>query len=172
MKKSVKKVWNAVTTVLVVLVVVVALLLVGARVVGLQVYTVLSGSMEPTYHVGSIIYVKPVDPSEVKVGDPITFVLNEELTVATHRVVSIDAANSHFYTKGDANAAPDAAPVHFNNLLGTPVFTIPYLGYVANFIQSPPGMYYAIAAGVLLLALVFLPDLLGDEKKKGKQEQQ
>lgn len=157
------------TTVLVVLVVIVALLLVGARLVGYQVYSVLSGSMEPTYHVGSIIYVKPVDPSEVKVGDPITFVLNEDLTVATHRVVSIDAENSHFYTKGDANDAPDAAPVHFNNLLGTPVFTIPYLGYIASFVQSPPGMYYAIAAGVILLALVFVPDMLGDEKKKEKQ---
>lgn len=169
MKKSVKKVWNAVTTVLVVLVVIVALLLVGARLAGLQVYSVLSGSMEPTYHVGALIYVKPVDPSEVKVGDPITFVLNEDLTVATHRVVSIDAENSHFYTKGDANDAPDAAPVHFNNLLGTPVFTIPYLGYIASFVQSPPGMYYAIAAGVILLALVFVPDMLGDEKKKEKQ---
>lgn len=57
-----------ISTVLVVIVVVVALLLVGARLFGLQVYAVLSGSMEPTYHVGSVIYVEPVDPSEVKVG--------------------------------------------------------------------------------------------------------
>ena len=41
-----KKIWNAITTVLVVLVVIVALLLVGARVVGLQVFTILSGSMD------------------------------------------------------------------------------------------------------------------------------
>ena len=83
-----------ISTVLVVIVVVVALLLVGARLFGLQVYAVLSGSMEPTYHVGSVIYVEPVDPSEIQVGDPITFVMNEELTVATHRVVRIDAENS------------------------------------------------------------------------------
>lgn len=58
MKNSVKKTWNVISTILVVIVVVIALLLVGARVFGLQVYAVLSGSMEPTYHVGSIIYVK------------------------------------------------------------------------------------------------------------------
>ena len=172
MNRSVKKIWNVISTVLVVIVVVVALLLVGARLFGLQVYAVLSGSMEPTYHVGSVIYVEPVDPSEIQVGDPITFVMNEELTVATHRVVSIDAENSHFYTKGDANENPDAAPVHFNNLLGKPVFTIPYLGYISSYVQSPPGMYYAIAVGVLLLVLVFVPDMLdgGKKKKSGKSE--
>lgn len=172
MNRSVKKIWNVISTVLVVIVVAVALLLVGARLFGLQVYAVLSGSMEPTYHVGSVIYVEPVDPSEIQVGDPITFVMNEELTVATHRVVRIDAENSHFYTKGDANDAPDAAPVHFNNLLGKPVFTIPYLGYISSYVQSPPGMYYAIAVGVLLLVLVFVPDMLdgGKKKKSGKSE--
>ena len=172
MNRSVKKIWNVISTVLVGIVVVVALLLVGARLFGLQVYAVLSGSMEPTYHVGSVIYVEPVDPSEIQVGDPITFVMNEELTVATHRVVRIDAENSHFYTKGDANENPDAAPVHFNNLLGKPVFTIPYLGYISSYVQSPPGMYYAIAVGVLLLVLVFVPDMLdgGKKKKSGKSE--
>ena len=165
MKKSVKKTWNVISTVLVVIVVVIALLLVGARLFGLQVYAVLSGSMEPAYHVGSIIYVKSVDPGEIEVGDPITFVMNEELTVATHRVVRIDTENRAFYTKGDANNDPDAAPVNFNNLLGKPVFTIPYLGYVSSFVQSPPGIYIAVGVGALLLALAFLPDMLGSDKK-------
>ena len=168
MNRSVKKIWNVISTVLVVIVVVVALLLVGARLFGLQVYAVLSGSMEPTYHVGSVIYVEPVDPSEIQVGDPITFVMNEQLTVATHRVVRIDAENSAFYTKGDANEDPDASPVHFNNLLGKPVFTIPYLGYVSSYVQSPPGIYIAVGAGALLLALAFLPDMLSGDKKKQK----
>ena len=52
MSKSIKKVWNVVSSILVALVVILALLLVGARVAGLQVFTVLSGSMEPTYHTG------------------------------------------------------------------------------------------------------------------------
>lgn len=160
MPKKLKKIWDTVTTVLVVLVVIFAIFLMGSRLVGLQVFNVISGSMEPTYSVGDLLYVKEVDPDSVKVGDPITFVLNEDLVVATHRVVGIDSENRRFTTKGDANENEDASPVHFNNLVGVPVFSVPMLGYVSAFIQKPPGMYYAIAFGVVLLAAVFLPDLL------------
>ena len=173
MPKKVKKIWDTVTTVLVVMVVIFAVFLMGSRLLGLQVFNVISGSMEPTYSVGDLLYVKTVDPDSVKVGDPITFVLNEDLVVATHRVVAIDSENRHFTTKGDANETEDAAPVHFNNLVGVPVFAIPLLGYVSAYIQSPPGMYVAIAFGVVLLAAVFLPDLLiKKEKKEQTQEEE
>ena len=88
MNKTVKKIWNIFTTILVVLVVLLAVLLVGARLVGLQVFTVLSGSMEPTYHTGALIYVKKVDTQKIQVGTPITFMMDED-TVATHRVVDV-----------------------------------------------------------------------------------
>ena len=170
MPKKVKKIWETVTTTLVILVVIFAIFLMGSRLVGLQVFNVISGSMEPTYRVGDLLYVKTVDPDSVKVGDPITFVLNEDLVVATHRVVAVDRENRQFITKGDANETEDANPVHFNNLVGVPVFAIPLLGYVSAYIQNPPGMYVAIALGVALLAVVFLPDLLS--KKKEKEEPQ
>ena len=96
----------------------------------------------------------------MQVGDAITFVLNEDLDVVTHRVISIDAENEHFYTKGDANDAPDGAPVYFKNLIGRPVFTIPYLGYVSHWVSNPPGMYLAIAIAIVLIVLAFLPDML------------
>ena len=170
MKRSVKKLWNILSSVLVALVVLLALLLVGARVVGLQVFTVLSGSMEPTYHTGSLIYVKRTDPLTIREGDAITFMLDED-TVATHRVVGVvpdeeDPTVVRFRTKGDANEAEDGALVHSANVLGKPVFTIPYLGYVADYIQHPPGTYVAISAGALLLLLVFLPDILAPDKPK------
>ena len=169
MPKSVKKVWDAVTTVLVVLVVLFAVFLMGSRLMGMQVFNVISGSMEPTYSVGDLIYVKTVDPDAVKVGDPITFVLNEDLVVATHRVVAIDSEGRWFYTKGDANEHEDAAPVHFNNLVGVPVFSIPLLGYVSAYIQSPPGTYVAIGFGAVLLLAVFLPDLMTGKDKKEEE---
>ena len=155
-----KKIWDIVSTVLVVLVMLFAALLVCSRIMGYQVYNVVSGSMEPTYSVGDLLYVKEVDPDYVKVGDPITFVLNENLVVATHRVIRVDAENRRFYTKGDANETADVAPVHFNNLIGIPQFSIPLLGYVSAYIQQPPGSYIAIALGAVLLTAVFLPDLV------------
>ena len=169
---AIGKLWNVVSSAIVALIVILAILLGGVRLVGLRPFAVLSGSMEPAYHVGSLIYVKSCDPSEVQVGDAITFVLDADLNVATHRVIEIDAENQHFYTKGDANDAPDGSPVHFNNLIGRPVFTIPRLGYFSNWITNPPGMYIAIAAAGVFLILLFLPDVLkkADEADKRAEE--
>ena len=163
MNRKQKKILNGITTVLVALVVVIAILLVGVRLVGLKVYTVLSGSMEPTYHTGALLYVKACEPEEIEEGDPISFVMDGSLTVATHRVIEIDEVEGCFYTKGDANETPDAAPVYYENLIGKPVFSIPYMGYLANYIQSPVGRGIAIIVGIIILVMALLPDLL---KKK------
>lgn len=165
---TLKKVWNIVSTVLVVVIVLCAVFLMGTRLMGYQCYTVISGSMQPTYNVGDLIYVKKVDPQTIKVGDPITFVLNEDLVVATHRVVRIDAENNRFHTKGDANDIEDNEAVHFKNVIGVPHFAIPKLGYVSDFVQHPPGTYITIGIGVLLVLLVFLPDLIGKKKEEEK----
>lgn len=170
MKGKSKKILNAVTTVIVVMAVLLALMLVGVRLVGLKPYVVLSGSMEPEYHVGSLLYVKGVDYKTLQVGDDITYMLDED-TVVTHRIIEIlvDEENPdvlRYFTQGIANEVPDATSVHYKNIIGKPVFTIPYMGYVSNYIQNPPGMYIAIAAGAILIMLVFLPDLFEDDKKK------
>ena len=163
-----KKIWNISSTCFVGLFVLCAVFLMGSRLLGYQVFNVISGSMEPTYSVGDLIYVKDVNPYEIEVGTPITFVLNENLVVATHRVVEVDEENQHFYTKGDANDTADSSPVHFNNVIGVPQFSIPLLGYVSDFIQNPPGMYITVAVGFLLILIVFLPDFF--RKKKEKDE--
>lgn len=168
--KSLKKIWNVITTVVVTVVVIITVLLAGARLMGLQVFSVLSGSMEPTYHVGALIYVKPVDPYTITPGQAITFLMDED-SVATHRVVGVvpdeeDPSVIRFRTKGDANTAEDGSLVHYKNVIGTPVFTVPYLGYLASYIQNPPGTYVAISVGAVLLLLMFLPDLFSSEDSK------
>ena len=166
MNNTLKKIWNIVSTALVVLMVLCAVFLMGSRVMGYQCFTVISGSMEPKYSVGDLIYVKKVDANTIQVGDDITFILNEDLVVATHRVVRIDAENQRLYTKGLANEIEDSDPVHFNNVIGVPKFAIPKLGYVSDFVQNPPGMYITIAIGAVLILAVFLPDMIGKKKKE------
>lgn len=163
-----RKVWNIVSIVLVAIVVLIAILLMGAKIIGLKTYSVISPSMQPAYNVGDLVYVKSVEPETIEVGDPITFVLDEKLTVATHRVVGIDLESSHFFTKGDANETPDSNPVHFKNLIGKVVFKLPLLGYVADWVQNPPGTYIAVTAGAVILILVFLPDMIGKRVKAKK----
>ncbi len=156
------------------LIVAFAALLVGGKLFGINAYTVISGSMEPTYPVGCLIYVADAEPSEVKVNDVITYVLPSN-TPCTHRVIGIDEENQKFYTKGDNNNIEDGEPVHFKNLIGKPIFHIPYLGYAANYIQNPPGRYVVFAGGCLLVLFAFLPDVIvallkGDEPKPENAE--
>jgi len=171
MKKTFKRIWDIFTTVLVVLIVLIAVTLVVARVSGLRAFTVRSGSMTPTYRVGALIFVKSTDPFTVKEGDVITYLMDED-TVVTHRVVGIvpddeDSAVLRFRTKGDANTSEDGTLVHSSNLIGEPVFSIPVLGFVANYIQHPPGTYVAIAFAVVIIALAFIPEK--PEKKKSSE---
>ena len=99
------------------LMVILAGLLAGPRLFSLKPYAVMSGSMEPAFPTGSIVYVQKADPLKIKVGDPITFYLEKTATV-THRVVRIDSKQRLFYTKGDANNTEDISPVSFKNLVG------------------------------------------------------
>ena len=170
-----KKIWNVVTTVFVVLLVIVVILLVGVRLFGIQPYTVLSGSMEPKYPVGSLIYVKAVDPLTLKEKDPVTFMLNPT-TVATHRIVEVipdeeDPTVVRFRTKGDNNDDVDANLVHSNNVIGKPIFCVPYLGYVANYVQHPPGKYVALGICMVLLASVILPVIGRSDTKEAQAEE-
>lgn len=52
-----------------------------------------------------------------------------------------------------------------SNVFGTPLFSIPYLGYVAHFVQNPPGKYIAIAFCVFLIINTFVFGV--DKKKRG-----
>ena len=151
-----KKICNRIATVMIVIMVAVTVMLVGVKVLGLQVFSVLSGSMEPTYSTGSLIYVKKADTDKLKKSQAITYQLDEN-TVVTHRIVEIikdekNSKNTKFRTKGDANNVVDGTLVHNKNVIGTPIFSIPYMGYVANFIERPTGKRVLIifAAGILL----------------------
>lgn len=169
MSKTIKRIWNWISGVLVGIVVLLAIALVGVRLIGLKPFVVLSGSMRPTYEVGSLIYVKSVDYKTLQVGDPITYMISQD-TVVTHRIVEVVPDDTEpdtlwYVTKGDANATEDGAPVHYLNVIGKPVFAIPYLGYLSSYIQSPPGLYVALSLCAVLLVTAFWP-----ESKKKEQD--
>ena len=169
MTKYILKIWNAIVVVLAVIVLVLALLLAGVRLIGLQPFAVLSDSMEPAYHAGSLIYVQDVDYRALDVGDIITFMVSED-AVVTRRIVGVipdkeDSAVLRYRTKGDASDAEDGTLVHYKNILGIPVFAIPYLGYLAHIVQHPPGMYIAIFCGIILMLLAVIPNLPGRKQK-------
>lgn len=165
-KKSIFSViWKTFTTVVVALFVLLAILLVGVRFLGLTPYAVLSGSMTPAYNVGTLVYVRETDPSEIGTGDVISFVAGPDKTVVTHRVARTDRENGCFYTKGDANISEDANPVIYENVLGTVRFSIPLVGYVSILLSSASGRYIAVATFLFMCFVMFLPDVIKTLKK-------
>ena len=163
-----KKVYQAVTTLLLIILIAMAAILFLPKLLGMTPLAVLSGSMEPTYHVGSLVYVKDADPAEVQVGDPITFKISDD-TMVTHRVVAIDTEAQTFQTKGDANDNVDGGAVAYQNLVGKPVFTIPYMGYLAVYANTTSGMIVMVTVILVILILTFLPDfLMKDNDGKGE----
>ena len=163
------------TTVILLAVAALLILFLGVRLVGITPYAVQTASMEPTYPVGSIIYVKNVAANDVKVGDAITYTLNSEGLLATHRVTKIDADRQLFYTHGDAVEGVEDTPVPFSALVGIPKFSIPKLGFLAQYVASRQGRVIAITAAAILLVLAIFPQLLSfaeksDRKKKAEKE--
>ena len=160
---------KALSSVFVALVVLLAVFLGGIRLIGFEPYTVLSGSMEPSYHVGSVIYVTKAEADELEVGDTITYRLQSG-TVVTHRIVEVldnDGATPSFKTKGDANDVVDGTPVPYSAIIGKAAFSIPYLGYVSDMVQKPIGLIIILGSCVAVFMISFIIDvILPKEDKK------
>ncbi|MCB1280791.1 MAG: signal peptidase I, partial [Salinibacterium sp.] len=63
-----------------------AMAIVVRAVTGSTPMTILSGSMTPTYPIGTLIIVKPVDPDTLAIGDTITYQIESgKPEVVTHR---------------------------------------------------------------------------------------
>lgn len=87
-----KKALNVFSTVMLVLFVLFVVLLVGVRIIGLDPYIVLSGSMEPEIYTGSLVYVDLTTPEEacnLKPGDTVTYLVNNGGTRVTHKIYEV-----------------------------------------------------------------------------------
>lgn len=165
-----KKVLKVLSVALVAIIVAAAAAIAGPLLLGWHPMAVLSGSMEPTYPVGSIVYVRGTSPQDVKAGEPVTFYLDDGKTVVTHRVVRVDAQKKVFYTKGDANPVEDGVATPYSRLIGSPVFDIPKIGYLATYLGTPQGRIILVTILVCVLFAVFLPDALMKVGKTAPKE--
>ena len=143
---------NVLGTLFLLLVIVLLLPLGLPKLMGYQVYNVVSGSMEPTIPVGSMILVKPMEGSEIEEKDIILFHTSEE-TVVTHRVMENHVVEGEFITKGDANDAEDLTTVPYANLVGKVTRHISKMGDIMTHITSPLGRVYLF--GIALCGLLF-----------------
>jgi signal peptidase len=124
------------------------------RLLGWQTMIISTGSMEPTYPVGTLTLVQPIDASAVRERMPLVYVSpHSRADTVTHRVVevvTIDGVN-YFRTKGDANDSSDPALVPPEDVVGLVTYAIPYLGWAVNRLQGNP---------ILFVGLIAIPALL------------
>ena len=165
--------WAVVTL----LIVIAALLVIPAIPVegNYQIRVVLSGSMEPTIPVGSLVFVKPA--ATYNVGDVITFTSGSfrdesgKIVPVTHRIIEIKNEGSEisYATKGDANDSSDPNTTSEKNVLGKVFLTIPYAGYAVENIRKP----YGFLALILIPAVIIIIDQIKNivvEAKKLRQK--
>ena len=114
---------------------------------GFQMYTVISGSMEPAIPTGSLVYVRYEEPDTIVKDDVIAFYSNNaDGSIITHRVVSNSPAM-------DANEEKDMNPIPYNNYIGKVKLSVPVVGGIA---QAATGTSGKIAAASMIGLAVIL----------------
>ncbi len=162
-----KKGFNFLSTI--VLICIMGFLLIAAPLVaGYKPVMVLSGSMEPTFYVGSVIYYKQAPFANINVGDPITFYAGEDGAMVTHRVIEKNEQTQEFTTQGDANETADPNPVPYSRVAGKATsFCIPYAGYYVSYGRQLPMI---VLMGAILVMNIVIDSLYPDEKDKKKKK--
>ncbi len=114
----------------------------------------LSGSMEPVFSTGDMIFIRRVqDPAALREGDVICYLTGEKVAV-THEIVQVTEADGQvrYITQGKANNTADELAVTPDQVEG--VYTgvhIPKLGSAAMFMQTTTGMIVCIVCPLLVL---------------------
>ncbi len=140
------------------------------RLAGYEIYNIVSGSMEPAIGVGSVVYVKPCRPHELKAGDIPAFYVNGDVIV--HRIVRNDTNEKVLYTKGDANAAEDMNPVPYNMVIGRVERAIPHLGNVIALYTSRQGKVCVLGFLLAGMLLVWVSGHVSPDRKERLEKEQ
>lgn len=157
-----RKVTSLILNIVIFVEVILIIIFIGPNLFGLKTFVVTSGSMEPLYPVGSLIYVKKVKPEEINVNDTITFYIKDTDIIATHQVYEIDEENKQLRTQGINNKDEngeiihDAEAVNFSSVIGKPIFCIKYLGYINRLITSTPGIYFVFFATIIIILINYI----------------
>lgn len=126
---------------------------------GYKPVTIQSGSMNPTFDVGSLCFIHAED--DYRLNDIVTFSADD--VYITHRI-ACDNGDNTYITKGDGNDVVDSATLEKENIKGKVIFTIPKMGYVMAILSSTVGK---VSILVLLIGLWALASI---SYKKSERE--
>lgn len=134
---------------------------------GYSLFRVVTGSMEPTLPVGSLLLTEQTEMQNVQVDDIICFRAQESAIfgkMMTHRVVGVHTGADGallFETKGDANLAQDGYLVTQTNYVGKVIWNTGegnMLSSIFSFFTNKVGFLACIVFPCFLLAGLILRD--------------
>jgi signal peptidase I len=132
----------------------------GAHVfLGYRGFTVLSGSMTPTFRAGDVIVAEKIAPLDARIGDIVSFRSPDDpKRLLTHRVIAMRAMQGEvaFVTRGDANTGVERWTIPDDGVLGHVKYKIPKIGYFANRAASRIGRILFLVVPALLLGILEL----------------
>lgn len=139
----------------------------------INLYTIVSGSMEPNIRVYDVIIDFKVNkPEDLKIGDVITFKSTSTISkdlIVTHRIIDTKIVNGkvEYVTKGDFNSSADSDTAKFDNIIGKVVLKFPQLGRVQFFLATKMGWFLVVllpAMCVIIYDIIKLIKLLSLKK--------
>lgn len=101
-------------------------------------------------------------------GEPAVAIDDKGYPIVMYTTYGVNNKNQSSPSGYTLDGTPGVGNLASSNIFGKPLFTIPYLGYVAHFVQNPPGRYVALAICIILICTTFLGGSSDKgEKKKG-----
>ena len=140
---------------------------------GYKPFIVMSGSMETEIYTNDLIFVKTIDPIELKENDIIAFRTDDNVVV-THRIIEKTEENGElaFVTKGDNNLTRDNNKVKASTVEGKYVTRIPKLGKWLLFISEPIGMVVSILIAIVIIFVYITINNNLEKKEKDKEDEE
>jgi signal peptidase len=95
-----------------------------------------SGSMSGEIEKGDVIVYEQYDAQKLEKGQVIVFEKNDSLVI--HRIIDIQFIDGQtcYFTKGDANDAPDVGFITIGDVRGVVRASLPYVGYPSIWLRS------------------------------------
>ncbi len=140
-----------------------------------SLFRVVTGSMEPTMPVGTVLITKDTPVDQIRVGDIVTFRSQKNgmfNVVVTHRVISVqEGRNGKLYleTKGDANPSADGSYVEEAYLIGKVVFFTGkdnILTKILSFITGRIGFLSCIVLPCVIIGTLIMRDCITGMRKE------
>lgn len=176
--RIVKRIGNALLSLICVALMAVIGLTVYAKATGKQVFRtsvlwVLTDSMADAIPARSYILVETVDPQEIQVGDIITFYSRDPAiagSLNSHRVVEILGDHEEFRTKGDNNPGVDNATVLASDVVARYVKNLPLLTKLGRLFATTGGLILTFSL-ILVSCVIWITLRLVRNAKRRKQEE-